>query len=53
MKKLFQQMKYRFILSENERRAIKIGFVVLEEYSTKRLFRRTNIGKVVSKIISK
>jgi hypothetical protein len=53
MKKLYQQIKYRFILSENERTAIKIGFVVLEEYSTKRFFRRTNVGKVVSKIINK
>jgi hypothetical protein len=51
MKKILQKIKYRIILTRNEQNAIKIGYAALEAYSTKRSFRRTQFGQLMSKII--
>lgn len=46
-----KRLLYRLILSDNERTAIKIGYVTIKEYSSNRKFRRSILGQLVTEII--
>lgn len=57
MKKIFKKLKYRLLLSENEKALMHIGSLVVNEIHSSRSFRRkieaTSFGMIVANILGK
>ena len=44
-------MLFNWLLSDNEKLAIKIGYLTINEYQRSRNFRRSMLGQLVTEII--